>query len=620
MTLAIQLLREHVADDVWQIRPHTPVTELTDAGFKKDRGYFLCVSPKDEITEFEFVRLRDICQDAGCYLVLIGAAERARIRLDDAIVEVEPPGTDRVSLLRTHTARMLNPEDVPAVDALLAVPEVLSWCRGSHRLAEIETVAHIVADVVRGRIERGALAQHLELVSQDGIRAWFSAARKELRPLIITLSFFGGLPLQTVLELEDLLSIKLRQAEGLTEPRDLFAVSGRIRLTDVSAHASTAEHEDSYGPVRTEIAEFNDLTWEESLALLLRTEYPSVRPVLISWLRDLADHHDTHVQRRAALTLGGFAQDSLSALIHDVIGPWVAAPDQEDWIKVAWAFTVPLAMADTAPRVARELERWAESDWPALVCTAAMVYGMALAPANPTAALSGLARIARRAGPDDEDLTEAAATGVVAMYLSGFATEALSAIRRWSVSKKKTERKLALLTFVAMAEYVQDTIDPANSPYADAKAAVRGKKQDWPSLLLEACQRETRSDVIGTAREALNNPIFSAAMLTALRHWFNQANDRRYLVRPLTNFVAALAATPHEADRLAYYLQAWAGKNPKGAAAQVRDALLKPSPALARPPRPQAAAVPRPLSGPGTGAAATDSWFPRAAGQSSEEG
>jgi len=236
-----------------------------------------------------------------------------------------------------------------------------------------------------------------------------------------------------------------------------------------------------------------------------------------------------------------------------------------------------------------------------------VAYGMALAPANPTAALSGLARIARRAGQDDEDWTAAAGTGVVAMYLSGFAKEALTAIRRWSGSKKKTEREFALLTFWVMAEYIDATIDQANSPFADADAAARGKKQDWPSLLLEACQRETSSDVIGTAREALNHPEFSVDMLRALRHWFNRANDRQYLVRPLINFVAALAATPHEADRLAYYLQVWADKNPKGAAAQVRNALLKPSRPGGKPFRPQGAAAPHPPSGAGSVAAARDS-------------
>lgn len=385
--------------------------------------------------------------------------------------------------------------------------------------------------------------------------------------------------MQIVLELEDGLSIRLREASGETAPRDLFGASGQGRLSGVSARVAIVEHEDSYGTTRAEVAEFSDQTWEISLGLLLRTEYPSVRPVLVSWLRELTHHHDAHVQRRAALTLGSFAQDSLGALIHHVIGPWAMIAVGDAWQKVVCALMVPLSSAETAARATRLLEQWAAADEPELVFCAAMVYGIALASSNPDEALAGLARIARRDGQDGEDWLLEAAVGLTAMYLGGDRdSEVLAAIRRWSRSKKKTERELALTTFVDIAARVESRIDRASAPYPTDDNPASEKKQTWPSLLLDACRTATSADVIAVAREALNKREFSADMISAIRRWFGRANNCPYLIRPLTNLVIALAKTEPEADRLAHHLEAWAEKKPKSAAAKVRAALIAPSP------------------------------------------
>jgi hypothetical protein len=286
-----------------------------------------------------------------------------------------------------------------------------------------------------------------------------------------------------------------------------------------------------------------------------------------------------HVQRRAALTLGSFAQDSLGSLIHQVIGPWAMLRESDDWQKVVCALMVPLSAAETAERATRLLEQWAAADAPELVFCAAMVYGIALASSNPDEALAGLARIARRDGQDGEDWLEEAAAGLIAIYFGGDRdAEVLAAIRRWSRSKKKTERELALTAFVDIAANVESPIDPASSPYPDDDARASGKKQYWPSLLLDACRSATSPDVIATAREALNHREFSAAALSAIRSWFGRASNRPYLIRPLTNLIIALAKTGPEADRLAHHLEAWAERKPESAAAKVRNALLRPSP------------------------------------------
>jgi hypothetical protein len=416
MSLAIQLLRHLVNDDVWEIRPGTQVRELAAEGFERDRGYLLCVGTGDEITEFEFGRLREMCEARGCYLVLICSSARVLLARDHAVIDVTRTSTDDLTLLRRHALELLSPDDHPAAGDLLRLPEVINWCHGSHPLSELNSVAAILTDVVRGRIDQEALARHLDLVSRDGMQAWFSQTSPALRPLIVTLTFFGGLPVQSVLELEDGLSIRLREASGDIAPRDLFGISGRARLGDASAHVAVVEHEDSYGTARTEVVEFSDRTWESSLGLLLRTEFPSVRPVLVSWLRELAQHHDPHVQRRAALTLGSFAQDSLGSLIHQVIGPWAMLRQSAAWQKVVCALMVPLSTAETAERATRLLELWAADDQPELVFCAAMVYGIALASSNPEEALAGLARIARRDGQDGKDWLEQASAGLIAMY------------------------------------------------------------------------------------------------------------------------------------------------------------------------------------------------------------
>ncbi len=578
-TLAIQLLRELAKDQVWQIRPHTSIAELSEAKLEEDRGYMLSMSPRDTAAEFDLARLRSICEERKCYLVLIGATERSEFSADVPVFDVAPPETDRITLLRRHVKRQLAPETDSSMETVLARPEVASWCLGTHRLAEIDTVASIVRDVVGKRISIDALGIHLNLADSGRIRAWFENPEQgAIRPLTITLSFFGGLPLQTVLELENRLTILLRTEAGETQARDLFADSSRVRLSKASVHVGFADHDDIYGTVRTQIVEFANRTWEASLAQLLRTDYPQVRSVIVTWLRECAEHPDAHVQRRAALMLGTFAEDNLPMLLRDVIGPWSLLPEQEAWPLVVWALTVPLAKSETAPRVSRMLEQWADSGNRNLASMAAMVYGLAVASANPSAAVRGLAHIARRQESPEDDWATSAAAGVVAMYMSnldGLTQEVLGALRKWTSSKKKTERELALLAFTVIA----DTIDYVAGNDTDARGdgtPGRHGKQAWPSLLFVAKRAGERADVIALWRIALSNTEWSRAALGALRRWFNCANDRPYLVKPLTQFVPELATTPEEADRLAYHLRSWAKKNPKGAAAQVYRALHEP--------------------------------------------
>ena len=572
--LAIELLRNRAGTEVWQIRPHTPVAELSAAGFSAKRGYFLSLGPTDFVSDFELTRLRAICEDISCHLVLICAARGIGSPDDGRIVDVSPPSMDWIDLLGRHVTRELAPAARYEVDALLASPEVRDWCHNSHRLAELDVAAGVIAGVVQGRIERTALAEHLSLAGQ-GIQVWFDHPDREaLRPLCVTLAFFGGMPVNTVLELEERLSLRLRETAGQTQPRDLFAVPGRARLAEVSAHVSTAEIKDTCGPLCTEVAEFADRTWDSKLARLLRSEYPLVRPVLIDWLRDLAGHPDTQIQLCAAAALGGFAEDNISVLIRDVIEPWARLPGQRAWRKVVWALTVPLGNADAVPRVTRVLERWAASASPGLVRSAAMVYGMVLAPADPAGALSGLARIARFRGPGGRRWTTQTASGVRAMYLKGFTEDVLRALGRWTRSASEAERELAFTTFKLIAR-IEETVVLAERPGGQAGAASEGRRQTWPSILLAAGKKRTSADVIKVSREALNCPRWSPVALAALQHWFTRANGNSHLVKPLLNFVTALAATSAEADRLAHHLQMWARMAPEGAAARV-CALLEP--------------------------------------------
>jgi hypothetical protein len=597
-SLAIQLLRQHVSDEVWQIRPHTSVAEVSAASLERERGFFLSMSQGDAPAEFDLALLRSACEERKCYLVLIAGADQAGFFADVPVVTVAPPDADRVSLLRGHVTYRIGeprPGDHDQMEAALAGPAVLGWCQGTHRLAEIDTVASIITDVVAGRVDMDALADNLSLASQDGIKAWFeNPEHAPLRPLKITLSFFGGMPLKTVLELENRLTVMLREEAGETGTRDLFAVSSGARLADSSAHVGFADHDDSYGAIRTQVVEFADRTRQANLAQLLRATYPQARSVLVAWLRECTGHPDSHVQRRAALMLGSFAEDNLPLLVRDVIGPWARLPAAHTRQLVVWALAAPLARPDTAPRVTRMLAEWANSDDRNVAATAAMAYGLALGPANPRVALSGLARIARRQESPDDDWATSAALGVTAMYMSNLSDltgEVLGTLRKWVRSKKKTERELALLTFVLIAKTVDDVVQNGAAPGAGpgtlpgAGKPRQHKRQVWPSLLVVAMRTPARADIIVLWRIALGHPEWSAAALAALRYWFGCANDRPYLVRPLTEFIFALATTYEEADRLAHHLHSWARKNPKGAAAQVYRSLTGP-PAENTPPGP----------------------------------
>jgi hypothetical protein len=578
MTLGIQLLRERVGDEIWQIRPHTALADLSQSQLAEDRGFFLVTRPGDAVTEFEVSRLRSLCADQRAYLVLIGGDEANGSTGPGELVNglrVTPPGDGLATILFRHAARGLPPDRHGRVRELLARDDVAEWCHGGHPLADVEKVAAIVRDAVRGRIKVDALATHLALIDAEQIRTWFEEpARAPLRPLKIALTYFGGLPLQTVMDLEDRLSVLLREQAGEEQPRDLFAVSARSRLADVQAHIRVADHDDWYGSVRTEIVEFADRNWETSLSSLLSTEYPAVRPVLIAWLREMAGHADPHVQRRAASVLGTFAQDSLYMLEREVIEPWARTENEDVWYLVAAALSAPLADAGHAPRIAQLLNQWVESDEWSLVGAAAMVYGLAVAPGNPKVALNGLARIARRRGRGDgtdggdDRWVTAAVSGILVMYLSEDVDDmvVLRSLRQWLGSKKKTERELALWSLLIIGELVEEKV---------AGNGAAGKKQSWPSLLRATRRPRSADTVLELMRRGLDEATWTDRMIEMLRRWFSQANDRPYLDAPLKALILALPDTRDEARRLGYHLQAWARKNPKGAAARVYSALIR---------------------------------------------
>jgi hypothetical protein len=285
-------------------------------------------------------------------------------------------------------------------------------------------------------------------------------------------------------------------------------------------------------------------------------------------LRELAEHPDPLVRRRAALRLGAFAEDSLETLYNEVILPWAMTSEDRTWMLVALALTVPLSKPRVAPRVLRIVQDWADSSDFNLLSVASLVYGLALAPGDPQGALNGLARIARRRRGGDGQAqvaaAEAAATGVFAMYLSDPVDDAqiLGALLRWARSKKRTERDFATFAFLFIGDSVIET-------------ARRGRRRrTWPSLLRAFTQPESRQVVLELLREALNNVEWSEYAIEVLRSWFVRANTASHLVQPLTDLVYGLCTTAAEADRLAFHLDAWSRKNSKGAAAQVRAALL----------------------------------------------
>ncbi len=582
-TLAMCLLRKQVGDDVWQISPHTPLAEISEAGLGPPRGYFLVLDANDPCSEFELDRLRATCEQAKCFVILIASLGRPELPSALPVVTVQPPSVPRVEVLRRHVIRPLTPRERATAERLLASPDVTRWCEAPRSMAELDRVASVLADTARGSIDEADLPIHLELAVADRMRSWFdNPDAKPLRSLKATLSFFGGLPVHTVLDLETHLSELIREAEKDTSPRELFEASLESRLHDASAAVRTRDYQYEHGAERTQVAEFADRTLENRLATLLRTGYPGVRPVLIDWLLKAAEHADQQVQFRAAMAIGGFIQDGQPMLLKQVIEPWAARPDVQSALRVVCALTGPLQSGETERGVSRALEQWIDFADPDMVFAAAMVYGLAVAPQDAQSAVMGLERIAQIDAPDHADWRmAAAATGVMGMFLSGLVAEVLAALRRWTLSEKQPAAvELARSAFLTIADLVEEERERPRPAIAEGNGEATGDAtgagtQTWPSLLAAAVQQATRPDTVALWRSALNDAAWSPVALAILEDWFKRADERRYLVEPLANLLGALSVeTRREAERIAYYLEAWASKDPAGAAASCRSLLL----------------------------------------------
>ncbi len=236
-SLATWLLHERLGDDVWEISPRTPVAEIPEAGLVSSLGYFLTVDASDRCRDFDLNLLRTICAKEECYVILIAPLGRPEFPSGLSVFAVRPPSVPQIEILRKHVLRSLADDAERSLgERLLAKPQVAEWCEPPRSMAELDLVAKIFPDVVAGRIDEADLPNHLELATGDRMRSWFdNTDAKSLRSLKVTLSFFGGLPVHTLLDLETRLSDLLSEAAKDRSVRELFEPSLASRLHEVSA-------------------------------------------------------------------------------------------------------------------------------------------------------------------------------------------------------------------------------------------------------------------------------------------------------------------------------------------------------------------------------------------------
>lgn len=537
-------------------------------------GYLLAdmaVSRTRPLRETHLLAIRERLIRGDGHLVITVAS--SAIRRDLAHLPWEPPS--KADVLAAHVRARQGESGWEQVRDLAPVRGFLDQ---DHTPGEAADFAEQLVAVLTGESTEEGLSSYGAESAQTQVESWFTDDSKHLRDkaFLISLGVFDQAPYVLAAELADRLFHLMHEVEDPYKPQGVpvFGSSRAARLGLARARGYNEPEVTAWGAVDQYMATFKDDTLPTRLLDTAWMLYPSSRPALVAWLRELATDGRPLVRTRASAAAAVLTKADLSSGLAHLVEPW--ARGRSYAARLAAANTLTLAHLLKAPAIPEILHDWCVGEDENLRWTAIRAYGL-LGPVLPEKALKALIT-ATRAYCRARDRT----TEYEEQPLNDELLELVEAIQLLLLSAREP-------VLAELSSLVQDDRS-LRSPLLEAfLLACEQHDEDAASypLVLE-WYAEAQSESVSQAaqltmlwRRALNDHRHTDQALTVMARWVRHAEQDPAAEPVLARLLTDLAQEPSERQRLGHLLRTMPGVD-GGHPPSVAGRLLTAVPYIAR--------------------------------------
>ncbi|WP_405795744.1 hypothetical protein [Streptomyces sp. NBC_01506] len=508
----------------------------------------ITVSRTRPLQEPHLLAIREQLVSSQSHLVITVAESSAPRDVDHVVWE--PPCAQDV--LEAHVLSHAGAADWERVKDLAPVRSFLDRDRTP---VEASAFARRLVAVAQGTAPEEQLTSLGEETTQVQIESWLTGDTTHLRDkaFLISLSVFDQAPYAVAAELGDRLFTLLNKTENPGQPEGVpvFGSSRQTRLNLARARGYQSTETTAWGSVDQYMAAFKD---REIPARLLDTAwllYPSARPALVSWLRDLATDGRPLVRTRASAAAAVLTSSDLSSGLAHLVEPW--ADGKKYGSRLAAANTLTLAHLLETPAIPEILHDWCVGEDENRRWTAIRAYGL-LGPVLREEAMKALITATReyqrnegskkdREDWEEEDDSEELLELVEAVQLLLLAARGpvLTELSEL-VSSDQTVRGPLLGAFLLACEQVGDD------------ARVQPLVLEWYCDALDETPVEAH-ELTELWRTALNDRRHTDQALKIMGGWIRFADQSPDVEGALSVLLADLAREPAECGRLGHLLR-----------------------------------------------------------------
>lgn len=574
-TSALHLLASFHEDALFELDPTVTFEQFRVADLAGQRGYVL-----DTITPEQAEQLtRSLLSRLSEHLY----AQKSRL-----VITVD----QRVALSTAAVGDYLvRWEDVPSLDELLSrhlpwyvadvalLAKAQALCDDSVvqqllqtnlRPGDIDRLAELVAQAVLANVPLNEVLARFEQRTREQVADWFEThtALAE-RTLMVAVAVLNGAAEQAVFEAQARLQTLIRPPQDDKPPGEeaLFGRTRSQRVKAVLARVVDGHELAEFGPSPVKQLVLENPTLQPTVLRYIWEEYDQLRPILLTWLRELGLHPSFEVRARAASAVGELSKFDFGYVRQQVLLPWANHEQTRVRQSAALALGVPVWEGALAPQVLGLLHHWSTlRNNPRLCWTAAVAYGGLVGLRFPDAALRDLQQIAQQG---NLLLFEAASRSILTLFLAGaiapdYFIQVLATISAWVGAGKETrERCPGLLVFLMLAQQVT------------LKVGETG--ESWPAMLWLTHDQSSEEKITRLWRRALNSKGTRTIGLAVLHGWCRLVDEQEHLYASFARQITRLATQgeAREGGRLRAYLARWRAhpKQPSASAGRILQEL-----------------------------------------------
>ncbi|WP_405613724.1 hypothetical protein [Streptomyces sp. NBC_01508] len=547
---ALMLLHRLGLGHIRSLAPETSPASVRDH-LETSAGYLLAdimVSRTRPLQETHLLAIREQLVSSHSHLVITVAESSAPRDVDH--VAWEPPCAREV--LEAH---VLSHAGVAGWERVRDLAPVRTFLSRDHTPVEATDFARHLVAVAQGTTPEEQLTSLSEETTQAQIESWLTGDTTHLRDkaFLISLSVFDQAPYALAAELGDRLFTLLNRTEnpGSPEGVPVFGSSRQTRLNLARARGYQSTETTAWGSVDQYMAAFKDRKIPARLLDTAWLLYPSARPALVSWLRDLAADGRPLVRTRASAAAAVLTKSDLSSGLAHLVEPW--AGGKKYGSRLAAANTLTLAHLLETPAIPEILHDWCVGEDENRRWTAIRAYGL-LGPVLREKAMKALItatreysrnegrqkdRVDREEGEENEELLELVeAVQLLLLAARGPVLTELSEL----VGSDHAVRGPLLGAFLLACAQVGD----------DARA--RPLILEWYRDALDENPTEAH-ELTGLWRTALNDRQHTDQALKTMGEWIRFAERSPDVEGALSVLLSDLAQDPAECARLGHLLR-----------------------------------------------------------------